>query len=472
MAITLKFLAGPLKEKVLTFNKEAEIVFGRKEGCDVVLNDPKMSGEHCGIFYENGKYVLEDFDSTNGTYVNTTKVKGEIDLNNGDTVLIGASRITVKIESSVSAQKQPQQSAAKQPQLTKTPIKAPVEEEATNIKKTNTEIELDDDTNVKKVKRPKGIKQLLNPDFYIDAKENFISFSTPKKAAIILVVVLFIGIIVFALSGSKSNVEGDGIFGPSDNSEEVYPLDKSAGKLRGYYKSRTGGSGDLTHPNKVKLSFPYEEGTKIIVIYSIADIEYFDEVIVKLNDLEIAKAPITTEGTPVSQKLQLPIEGLKAKDNILEFVNTRNLGADGKKEKWALIIDKVEVKILPKPDYNLAKDNYVLAEKFFNQKKIYRGNLFKAFGYYEKAKYFMELMPNKPDFFNDCNEKMKIIDQELWDMYKDAMYMAKRNIDFKDYAKAEEYVYKIIEEIPNEADSRYLNASNLLTKLSRYTKRK
>lgn len=470
MAIILKFLAGPLKEKVLTFNKEPEIVFGRKEGCDVVLNDPKMSGEHCGIFYEDGKYILEDFDSTNGTYVNTTKVKGEIDLNNGDTILIGASRITVKIESAVSTTKP---STVKQPQLNKTtPVKTPIEEEETNIKKTNTEIELDDDTNVKKVKRPKGIKQLLNPDFYIDAKENFVSASPAKKAAIIFVIVLFFGIVIFAFSGDKSNTEGEGIFGPSDNSEEIYALDKSAGKLRGYYKSKAGGSGDLTHPNKVRLSFPYEEGTKVIVIYSIAEIEYFDEVIVKLNDLEISKAPITSEGTPVSQKLQLPIEGLKAKDNILEFINTRNLGSDGKKERWALIIDKVEVKILPKPDYNLAKDNYILAEKFFNQKKIYRGNLFKAFGYYEKAKYFMELMPNKPDFFNDCNEKMKVIDQELWDMYKDAMYMAKRNIDFKDYAKAEEYVYKIIEEIPNEADSRYLNASNLLTKLSRYTKRR
>jgi len=48
-----------------------ETFIGRKDANQICLIDPRciISGKHAKIFYENGKYFLEDLKSTNGTYI-------------------------------------------------------------------------------------------------------------------------------------------------------------------------------------------------------------------------------------------------------------------------------------------------------------------------------------------------------------------------------------------------------------------
>ncbi len=470
MAISLQFVTGPLKGKNLTFEKEKEIVIGRQDGCEITIKDPGISGEHCGIYLEDDIYVLEDFESTNGTFVNTTKVKPDVELKTGDTIFLGASRIVVTI--SFGSSKKPVKEQPKQ-QLVKSVPKVPVEE-STNIHQSLDDMDdMDDDTNVRKVKKKSSFfSKITNPDFYLDTKDKYIELPIAKKLAFtILPLILVIMLFVF-LSKSGDSDDGSGFFGPSDDSEKIYPLEKSLKKLYGNYKSPKG-TKDFSHPTKARFSFNYEEGTKIELYYTVVSIEYLDEVIIKVNDVEVGKAPLTTnESNQATQKLAIPLEVLKEKENLIEFVNTRNLGSDKKNEKWGLMMTKLDIRILPKPDLQQAKENYQLAEKFFNQKKIYRGNLFKAITYYEKSIYFMELMQNKPDFFNDSQEKMKMIQQELWVIYKDAIYMAKREIDFGNFNKAEEHVFRILEEIPDDTDSRYIHATKFLNFLADKVKRK
>ena len=49
------------------------ILVGRNPGCDVVLEDPKVSSRHCIILREGGEVYLED-TSRNGVFVNGVKV--------------------------------------------------------------------------------------------------------------------------------------------------------------------------------------------------------------------------------------------------------------------------------------------------------------------------------------------------------------------------------------------------------------
>ena len=43
---------------------------GSTPDCDIVVNQPFVSGKHCRLSMDNGQYILEDLGSTNGTYVN------------------------------------------------------------------------------------------------------------------------------------------------------------------------------------------------------------------------------------------------------------------------------------------------------------------------------------------------------------------------------------------------------------------
>ncbi len=48
---------------------------GRSSKCDIVLEDPKMSGVHCRIDLEpSGKVMIKDLDSSNGTWLSTSKI--------------------------------------------------------------------------------------------------------------------------------------------------------------------------------------------------------------------------------------------------------------------------------------------------------------------------------------------------------------------------------------------------------------
>src|ERR1051325_4268135 len=87
--IVLRFGDQVLKEYELGAHA---LKIGRLPDNTVVIDNPAVSSHHARIVYENGKFVLEDLKSTNGSYVNEQRVNRHT-LENGDMVLIGKHKL-------------------------------------------------------------------------------------------------------------------------------------------------------------------------------------------------------------------------------------------------------------------------------------------------------------------------------------------------------------------------------------------
>ncbi len=62
---------------------------GRSKESDVQIEDRYSSGLHARIFSREGRYYVEDMNSTNGTLLNDAELRGEAELIDGDVVRIG-----------------------------------------------------------------------------------------------------------------------------------------------------------------------------------------------------------------------------------------------------------------------------------------------------------------------------------------------------------------------------------------------
>ena len=62
---------------------------GRSRDADVQIEDRYASGIHARIFNREGRTLVEDMSSTNGTLLNDAELKGEAELVDGDVVRIG-----------------------------------------------------------------------------------------------------------------------------------------------------------------------------------------------------------------------------------------------------------------------------------------------------------------------------------------------------------------------------------------------
>lgn len=71
-------------------------IIGRDEG-NVILDDPKVSGSHAKITFENGQYFIWDFGSSNGTYVKGRRIREATPLEENDRVKIGDTVFLVKL---------------------------------------------------------------------------------------------------------------------------------------------------------------------------------------------------------------------------------------------------------------------------------------------------------------------------------------------------------------------------------------
>lgn len=66
-----------------------EVTVGRMKGNDIVLPKGNVSKKHARIYGRNGTLMIDDLDSTNGTYVNGRKVTSEHEITENDKIYIG-----------------------------------------------------------------------------------------------------------------------------------------------------------------------------------------------------------------------------------------------------------------------------------------------------------------------------------------------------------------------------------------------
>jgi pilus assembly protein CpaF len=75
-------------ERRESFDK-AEITVGRVQGNDIVLPKGNVSKQHARLLFRDGRFIVTDLKSTNGTYVNGRKIAQATVVREGDKVYVG-----------------------------------------------------------------------------------------------------------------------------------------------------------------------------------------------------------------------------------------------------------------------------------------------------------------------------------------------------------------------------------------------
>lgn len=78
--------------------KQGDMKIGRKPGCDIMIDNLAISGEHANIFTVGEDSFIQDMGSTNGTFINNKKITKH-HLKNGDAVVIGKHTLVYLTES-------------------------------------------------------------------------------------------------------------------------------------------------------------------------------------------------------------------------------------------------------------------------------------------------------------------------------------------------------------------------------------
>ena len=69
--------------------KPGDNLIGRDDDCAVILDLTGVSRHHAKIRVAGGRFILQDLESKNGTWKNDQRVKGSVELQDGDRIRVG-----------------------------------------------------------------------------------------------------------------------------------------------------------------------------------------------------------------------------------------------------------------------------------------------------------------------------------------------------------------------------------------------
>lgn len=78
------------------------LTFGRGSDSDVVISDHAMSRHHARVVGDDQGWFVEDLGARNGTYVNGTRIDGRHVVREGDVILMGGTRVSVRDQADTS----------------------------------------------------------------------------------------------------------------------------------------------------------------------------------------------------------------------------------------------------------------------------------------------------------------------------------------------------------------------------------
>jgi hypothetical protein len=121
--------SGPTVGKVYPLEAQ-ELSIGRDDANRIVINDAEVSRRHARMELRGSAYVIQDLGSTNGTFVNGTRLSGIQVLNPGDTVTLGEG-IVLAYESATDLNAtilstQPSQTVIERPTSAPAPVPRPI----------------------------------------------------------------------------------------------------------------------------------------------------------------------------------------------------------------------------------------------------------------------------------------------------------------------------------------------------------
>jgi two-component system, NtrC family, response regulator HydG len=74
------------------------LTIGRESTNRVVVNDDRCSRRHAEVFFANGRWVVRDLGSSNGTQVNQEQITGQTDLEEGHSISIGSTELVFLLD--------------------------------------------------------------------------------------------------------------------------------------------------------------------------------------------------------------------------------------------------------------------------------------------------------------------------------------------------------------------------------------
>lgn len=74
---------------------QPSVLLGRDGQCDVVIDSEESSRRHARLEVSDGRLMLQDLDSTNGTFVNNNRILEPVEVAGGDTIRIGDQALLV-----------------------------------------------------------------------------------------------------------------------------------------------------------------------------------------------------------------------------------------------------------------------------------------------------------------------------------------------------------------------------------------
>jgi pSer/pThr/pTyr-binding forkhead associated (FHA) protein len=102
MDLLFEIVEGPDAGRQIDLSRP--IVLGRDQSADVVLGDGQISRRHVRVSPSNGGALVEDLESTNGTFVNSNEVHAPVEVRPGDQLLVGVTVLQLRSPEQIRAQ--------------------------------------------------------------------------------------------------------------------------------------------------------------------------------------------------------------------------------------------------------------------------------------------------------------------------------------------------------------------------------
>ena len=104
MKVAIKVISGSNAGKEFTMPGE-KFMIGRAPECQLRPGSSDISGKHCVLIAKEEKLVIEDLNSTNGTFVNEEKIESETQLSTGDKFRVGPLEFEVTVSHELAGKK-------------------------------------------------------------------------------------------------------------------------------------------------------------------------------------------------------------------------------------------------------------------------------------------------------------------------------------------------------------------------------
>ena len=123
-------------------------------------------------------------------------------------------------------------------------------------------------------------------------------------------------------------------------------------------------------------------------------------------------------------------------------------------------LDLLDLSLSTEELQQMCEERLRVARRYWEQRDLTEEKLYLAVQAYREANAYLETLNPKPTYAKDLEEELVIATQLLDERYDEAAFAVQQAKKTNQYAKAAEFLRKIMKMIPSQEDDRYRQASN------------